>query len=71
MWKPRALKVIRLTSKEYNDEATHKEVDVLRRLKHPNIVKIHDAFTAKKDGFQVRQLLMEGFVTAQLNLNFK
>ena len=73
MWKPRALKVIRLTSKEYNDEATHKEVDVLRRLKHPNIVKIHDAFTAKKDGFQVRPFLNItcGIMNNSTEINFK
>ena len=55
-----AMKVIKKTNKSEKDEVLMNEINILRKLDHPNIVKIHDFYTTPSEYILVTEYCPEG-----------
>ena len=55
-----AMKVIKKSKNDKDDENLMNEINILRKMDHPNIVKIHDFYTTKTEYILVTEYCPEG-----------
>ena len=65
--------MVKVISKKYvkNPEALQTEIQILRKLDHPNIIKLYEVFEDEKNLYLVQEYIFANSVTAKVESSLK
>ena len=65
--------MVKVISKKYvkNPEALQTEIQILRKLDHPNIIKLYEVFEDEKNLYLVQEYIFVNSVTAKVESSLK